>query len=134
MSANCSSRTGAPPRVATISRPNSRGSSMRPRTLTSVSLRAVSMLPAGSSWFSRASVASTWSMPMPSARIAPGFSSILISRLTAADQPRLADAAHRLEALDDDLVGQASSARAGCGSAELIADRHDRLVVGPEAR
>ena len=83
--ANCSSRTGAPPRVATIRRPKACGSSMRPRTLTRVSLRAVSMLPAGSSWFSRASVPSTWSMPMPSARMRAGSSTILISRLHAAD-------------------------------------------------
>ena len=71
--------------------------------------------------------------PTRSACMRPGSRSMLICALDAADDRGAADAAHVLQALDDDLVGQCGQL-AHRADVRAHRDRHDRLVVGIEAQ
>ena len=69
----CDSSTGWPPRRATMMRPKSCGSFTLPWICTTFSSEEERIAPLGNSWFSLRSALITWSIPMPSASISPGF-------------------------------------------------------------
>jgi len=64
-SASCSSRTGVPPRRATMMRPKSCGRSIRASICTTRSCSRERIAPIGSSWFSLRTAATTWSGVRP---------------------------------------------------------------------
>ncbi len=81
-SATCDRNTGDPPCCATTIRANWAGSLIRPSTRTSASVAPREMRPAGTSWLAARTAFMTWSMPMPSAVRACGFTWIRICRVT----------------------------------------------------